>query len=129
MFVNDALSRLHIEAQEDIHDMIPLTFLHLNTTHIRHNYEQLAYNLYMHKSKHAITKSNKGRQQKLPNASMQSRQKHAKMNFMQTNYGWHVWCIRIYSQQSQETQSLLRLQEGIPSRSQANFENPAENIL
>ena len=51
MFVSDALSRSHLEAQEDVHDVISLTFLqHLNIGHIYHNYEHLTYILYKHKA-------------------------------------------------------------------------------
>ena len=44
--------------------MTPLNVLqHLNTAHIYHNYEHLAYGLYKHKAKHQaqmITKPKKG---------------------------------------------------------------------
>ena len=52
-FINDALSKIHIEAEKDIHDVIPLKFLqYLYTTHIYHNYEHLAYHLYKNKAKY-----------------------------------------------------------------------------
>ena len=39
MFVSDALSRLHREAQDDVYEVIPISFLqHLNTVHIYHKY-------------------------------------------------------------------------------------------
>ena len=52
MFISDALSRLHKEAQEDVHDMIPFSiFQHLKTAHIYHNNEYLVYTLHKHKTK------------------------------------------------------------------------------
>ena len=52
MFISNVLFRLNIEAQEDVHDVIPLNFLqHLNTEQIYHNYEHLAYTVYKHKVK------------------------------------------------------------------------------
>ena len=54
MFVSHALSRLHTEV-EDLHDVIPLTFLqHLSTAHIYHNYRHLVHSLYKHKAKQQV---------------------------------------------------------------------------
>ena len=51
MFGSDAPSRLHINVQEDIHNVIPLNFpQHLYAAHIYHNYEHLAYTIYTHKA-------------------------------------------------------------------------------
>ena len=33
----------YTEAADNVHDVKPLNFLHLNTAHIYHNYEPLAY--------------------------------------------------------------------------------------
>ena len=46
MFVGDALLRLHFEAQEDVHNVILINLLHLNTGHIYGNYKHLAYTLH-----------------------------------------------------------------------------------
>ena len=44
MFTSDALSRQEMEAQEQIHDIKTPHFLqYLNTVHIYHDYEHLAY--------------------------------------------------------------------------------------
>ena len=45
--IYDGSTRWHIEAQEDVHYVIPLNFLqHLNTEHIHYSYEYLPYTLY-----------------------------------------------------------------------------------
>ena len=50
--VSYALSRLHIEAHENVHNVTLLNFLkYLNTSHIYHNYEHMAYTIYKHKAK------------------------------------------------------------------------------
>ena len=70
MIVSDALSRLHIEANEKLYDVIPLNFLqHLNTEHIHYNYRHLAYILYKYKAKQqeqVITKPKRGCSPKPP---------------------------------------------------------------
>ena len=45
---SNAVSRLHIEANKDVHSVSPLNFLQ---HHMYHNYEHLAQNLYKHKVK------------------------------------------------------------------------------
>ena len=72
MFVSDALCRLHIKAQEDIYNVIPISFLHhLNTGHIYYNYEHLMYTLYKHniKQEQMNTKSKRGRHSKFANCA------------------------------------------------------------
>ena len=60
MFISDTLSRLLIEVQEDVHDVIDLNFLkYLNTAHISHNYKHPVYTYYKHiveKKEQMITK-------------------------------------------------------------------------
>ena len=50
MAVSDTLSRLCIDAEEDVHNMITLNILqHLNTPYIYSNYKHLQYDLYKYK--------------------------------------------------------------------------------
>ena len=52
MILSNALSRLHIETQEDVHDVIPPNFLYyLKAAHINHNYKNLVYTIFKHKAK------------------------------------------------------------------------------
>ena len=45
-FASDALSRFQIKTQEDVHDVMPLSFIKfLDTVHIYHHYEHLTYTL------------------------------------------------------------------------------------
>ena len=63
--VSNALSQLHIEAQEDVHNMIAINFsYHLNTAHIYHNYMHLTYNMYRYNQNKPLQNPTKGDQQK-----------------------------------------------------------------
>ena len=49
MIVSDDIYRLHVEAYQDIHAVIPLNFLqHLNTVHITCFITQTEFNIFSH---------------------------------------------------------------------------------
>ena len=56
MFVSNASSRIHIEA-ENVLDIIPLTFFHFSIEHMYHSYQPLAHNIYRHKVKYPANNS------------------------------------------------------------------------
>ena len=69
IFVSDPLSRLHIDAEEDVHNMIPMNFLqHLQTANI-FTIMNMVKTIYKYKAKQEaqmITKPKRGRSHKLP---------------------------------------------------------------
>ena len=66
MFVSYVLPRLHIEAQENVHDVMFKHFVHLSKVHIYHNYKHLAYTIHKHNAKQQEQKSIKPRRGRIP---------------------------------------------------------------
>ena len=122
-----------MEAQDNVHNVIPLNFLqHLTTAHIYPSYKHLAYVLYKHKVKHQIQsviqskrgvppKTTKWKQMiktKIPNNSTQCKQNIENTPAM----------VQINSQNTSQNRSLPRLHKDISCKSLDIFAKPA-NIL
>ena len=97
--------------------------------HIYHNYEHLVCNLFKRKSKQGIKKSSNGKLEKNTKCKHIVETNALKINFIQTNYRWHIWNIVDKFPTVTKKPSLPRLQENIPSKSVISLANPAENIL
>ena len=79
MSIIDTFSKLHIEEQVDIHNVMPMDFLqHLNTAHIYHDYRCVAYALYKQRVKQQIQTTRKPKRGKWLNITSQKQMKVTK---------------------------------------------------
>ena len=142
MVVSDALSRLHIEAEDNMYNMTPLNLLqHVNTApHIHHNYDHLVHSLYRQKqnNKEVVAKPKRGCLSKLQTFSVTIQTNLLKpkdnnsLDVTSKKKKIQVEIIKIATAVNilkKSLVSLLKDKETVPSQLLINFRKPVKNTF